>query len=57
MSFGIGAYCASISISVSVRPVCGFGSFFFTRPTRTPEMRTSASWASWVASGKPTVTR
>ena len=40
---------ASISSTASVSPVWMFGSFFLTRPTRTPEMRTSASCASCVA--------
>ena len=35
--------------------VSAFGSLVFTLPTGTPEIRTSASWASCVASGKSTV--
>ena len=34
----------------SERPEDGSVSSSFTRPTETPEMRTSASWESWVAS-------
>ena len=55
MSSGIGAYWLSSSISTDV--VSSSSSFVFTRPTGTPEMRTSASWASWVASGKLTLNR
>ena len=38
-------------------PVSSFGSTLRTLPTFTPEIRTSASCASWVASGKATFTR
>ena len=57
MSLGIGAKRESISSTASVRPVCSFGSTVRTRPTLTPEMRTSALCASWVASGNATLTR
>ena len=39
------------------RPVSLSGSIVLTRPTGTPEMRTSASVASWVASANETSTR
>jgi hypothetical protein len=57
VSRGSGAKRGSISITASVRPVFSFGSRVFTVPTWTPEIRTSASWASCVASGNWTVTR
>ncbi len=54
----IGAYCGSISISASVvslpstRSDGGASWTVLTLPTETPPIRTSDSWASWVASGK-----
>ena len=39
------------------RPVVLSGSIVLTLPTGTPEMRTSASWASWVASENEAVMR
>jgi hypothetical protein len=42
---------------VAVSPVSSSGSTFLTLPTLTPEMRTSASLDSCVASGNDTFTR
>src|SRR3954452_8635376 len=49
-----GAYFGSISITATERPVDLSGSIDLTLPTGTPEIRTSASLASWVASAKDT---
>jgi hypothetical protein len=47
----------SSSITTFERPVCLSGSIVFTLPTGTPEMRTSASCASCVASENDAVKR
>ncbi len=47
-----GAYLASTCTITSETPVFGFAVIFLTRPTETPEIRTSASCASWPASRK-----
>jgi hypothetical protein len=57
VSRGIGAYRDSISSTASVSPVFSLGSRDLTLPTLTPEILTSASWASCVASGNWTVIR
>jgi hypothetical protein len=54
---GTGAYCESSWIVTSERPVFLSGWMSLTLPTGTPEMRTSASLASVVASGKLTTKR
>ena len=46
MSSGIGAYCSSTSTSTRVLVPPSSSSFFFTLPTFTPAIRTSASAAS-----------
>jgi hypothetical protein len=48
-SLGMGANFGSSWIVASVSPF--FGVMLLTLPTGTPEMRTSASWASCVALG------
>jgi hypothetical protein len=57
VSFGIGAYWDCSSIVTSDEPVRLSASTVLTLPTVTPEMRTSASCASWAASRNGTVTR
>ena len=54
MSIGSGAYLGSIAIVTLVALPFSSSSLVLTVPTLTPEMRTSASWASVVASGKAT---
>ena len=49
MSLGTGAYLESISI-VAIASLLSPRSIRLTLPTETPEMRTSDSWASCVAS-------
>ena len=57
MSSGIGAYGSSTSTSTSVLLPLSSSSFFFTLPTFTPAIRTSASTASVGASGTATSNR
>ena len=56
MSSGIGAYCESSSIVAIASPLSP-RSIDLTLPTETPEIRTSDSWASWVASVNGTSNR
>jgi hypothetical protein len=56
VSAGIGAYWLSSSIEASASPSLPRLTDF-TLPTETPEIRTSDSTASWVASSNGTVTR
>ncbi len=57
MLAGIGAYLASISIVASAKLPASESSIALTLPTETPEIRTSDSTASWVASSNGIVTR
>jgi hypothetical protein len=56
-STGSGAYLERSSTVTSVRPVFASGSIALTLPTGTPEMRTSASVASWDASANEALIR
>ena len=57
LSTGIGEYSGCIWTVTLERPVSGMASIFLTVPTRTPEILTSASWASCPASLNGTVKR
>ncbi len=56
-SRGSGAYWGLSWMTTSELPVRGLASIDFTFPTGTPEIRTSASCASWPASLNGTVNR